>query len=65
LFHPSTYFQPADLLQSLSLMPQLELLLVYFHFSVPDRDVEMQLMHTPIMTHATLPILRFFCIPCC
>ena len=60
LFHPSTYFQPADLLQSLSLMPQLELFLIYFHFFVPERDVEMQLMHTPIMAHVTLPVLRYF-----
>ena len=60
LHHPSTYFQPAALLQSLSLVPQLELLLIYFHFSVPDRDVERQLTRTPIMTHVTLPNLRFF-----
>jgi hypothetical protein len=62
LFHPSTYIQPADLLQSLSLMPQLELLLIYFHFSVSNRDVERQLMHTPVMTDVTLPNLRFFAL---
>jgi hypothetical protein len=60
LYHPSTYFQPTVLLQSLSLMPQLEDLVIYFHFPVPNRDVERQLMRTPIMTHFTLPNLRFF-----
>jgi hypothetical protein len=60
LYHPSTYFQPAVLLQCLSLMPQLEMLLINFHFAVPNRDVERQLMRTPIMTHVTLPNLRSF-----
>jgi hypothetical protein len=60
LYHPSTYFQPTVLLQSLSLMPQLEMLLIIFCFAVPDRDVERQLMRTPIMTHVTLPNLRSF-----
>jgi hypothetical protein len=46
--HPSTYFQPTVLLQSLSLMPQLEMFLIYFNFAVPTRDVERR---TPIMTH--------------
>ena len=60
-FHnPSTYFQPTVLLQSLSLMPQLEMLLIFLNFSVPNRDVERQLMRSPIMTHATLPNLRSF-----
>ena len=30
LYHPSTYFQPSVLLQSLSLMPQLEVLVIYY-----------------------------------
>jgi hypothetical protein len=60
LYHPSTYIQPTVLLQSLSLMPQLEMLLIVFHFPVPNRDVERQLMRTPIMTHVTLPNLRTF-----
>jgi hypothetical protein len=60
LSHPSTYFQPTVLLQSLSLMPQLEMLAISFHFAVPNRDVERQLMRTPIMTHVTLPNLRSF-----
>ena len=60
LYHKSTYFQPAVLLQSISLMPQLEMLLVNFHMAITDRDVERQLMRTPITTHATLPSLRVF-----
>ena len=61
LHHLSTYFQPNVLLQSLSLMPQLEVLLIKFCFAVPNRDVERQLMRTPMaVTHVTLPNLRFF-----
>ena len=60
LYHPSTYIQPIVLLQCLSLMPQLEILAIGFQFAVPNRDVERQLMRTPIMTHVTLPNLRFF-----
>jgi hypothetical protein len=56
LLHPSTYFQPSVLLQSLSLMPQLEMVLIFFLFTVPDHDVERQL----ITTLVTLPNLRFF-----
>jgi hypothetical protein len=41
-------------------MPRLEKLLIAFLFPVPNSDVEMQLMHTPIMTHVTLPVLRCF-----
>ena len=60
LHHPSTYFQPNVLLQSLSLMPQLEVLLITFRFAIPNGDVERQLMRTPIaVTHVTLPNLRF------
>ena len=58
LHHPSTYFQPAVLLQSLSLLPQLEILLIGFHFPISNRDVKRQLMRTPTMTQVTLPNLR-------
>ena len=58
--HPSAYFQPHTLLQWISLMPQLESLIVAFFFPVPDHDVEMRLMPTPIMPHVTLPNLRWF-----
>ncbi|KAF8502392.1 hypothetical protein F5888DRAFT_1800904 [Russula emetica] len=60
LRHPSTYFQPTVLLQWLSLMPQLEILGIFFYFPVPNHDVERQLMRTPITTHVTLPNLRAF-----
>ena len=56
----SAYFQPNVLLQWISLMPQLENLQIAFTFAVPNRDVERQLLHTPITTHITLPTLRFF-----
>ena len=58
--HPSTYFQPAVIHQSLSLMPQLETLEIVFYFAVPNRDVERQLMRMPITTHVTLSNLRVF-----
>ena len=41
-------------------MPQLETLEISFSFPVPSRDVERQLMHTPIITNVTLPNLRLF-----
>ena len=58
--HPSSYFQPNILLQWLSLMPQLETLIIIFFFPVPSRDVERQLRNKPITTHVTLPNLRQF-----
>ena len=60
LIHPSAYFRPNDLLQRLSLMPQLEVLDIRFHSPVPNREVEMQLLDTPTMAHITLPNLRWF-----
>ncbi|KAH9996382.1 hypothetical protein BJV74DRAFT_910788 [Russula compacta] len=51
---------PNNLLQLLLHIPQLETLGIYFHSPVPNRDVEMQLLHSPIMTHITLPNLRRF-----
>ena len=58
--HPPTYFQPNILLQWLSFMPQLETLVISFSFPVPSSDVEGQVIHMPIMTHVTLPNLRWF-----
>ena len=55
LNHPSIDFQPTVLFQWLSLMPQLEILVIEFS----DRDVERQLIHEPITTHVTLPNLRW------
>jgi hypothetical protein len=56
----STNFHPNALLQQLSLMPQLEIFGIaldpYFH----SGDIEVQLLHTPITMHVTLPSLRWF-----
>ena len=41
-------------------MPQLDMLLISFHFAVLNRDVERQLMRRPLTTHVTLPNLRAF-----
>ncbi|KAF8489514.1 hypothetical protein F5888DRAFT_1160219 [Russula emetica] len=55
---PSNQFQPNVVLQWLLLTPQLEELVIDFYFPVPNRDVERQLMRTPIITPVTLPNLR-------
>ncbi|KAI0249399.1 hypothetical protein BJV78DRAFT_703185 [Lactifluus subvellereus] len=41
-------------------MPQLEIVLIGFHSPLANRDVERQLLDTPIMTYITLPNLRRF-----
>jgi hypothetical protein len=41
-------------------MPQLETLVIGFSFSLPNRDVERQLLLAPIRTQTTLPNLRHF-----
>ena len=56
----SPYFLPNTLLQWLSFMPQLETLLIAFFYPVPNRDIERQLAHAPIMTTVTLPNLHHF-----
>jgi len=53
-----TYFGPNDLLQQLSLLPQLEILRITFRS--PDPDAEMLLSQMQIITHITLPNLRWF-----
>jgi len=58
--HPSSYLCPNVLLQRLSLMPQLETLGIIFHSPIPNRLVERQLSHMPVMMHITLPNLRWF-----
>ena len=60
MVNPSTYFHPNTLLQCLSFMPQLETLMFGFVSPVPNRDVERQLMHTPITTRVILPNLYCF-----
>jgi hypothetical protein len=57
---PLTYFHPNTLLQWISLMPQLERLAISFLFAAPNRDVERQLTHAPIMTPFILPNLHWF-----
>ena len=56
----STYFHPNTLLQWLSSMPQLEMLKIRFLFGAPNRDVEGQLTHPPVMSPVALPNLRDF-----
>jgi hypothetical protein len=52
----SAYFPPNYILARLSLMPQLESLVIRFHSPIPNCDV----VNTPIVTHVTLPNLRNF-----
>ena len=60
MVHPSTYFHSNTLIQCISLMPQLEMLDIYFKFSTPNRDVERHPTHTPIFAPVTLSNLRHF-----
>ena len=60
MIHPSTYFHPNTLIQWISLMPHLETLIIYFNLSIPNREVERQLTHTPIIAPITLPNLHVF-----
>ena len=60
MVHPSTYIHPNTLLQWISLMPHLETLIICFEFSIPNREVERQLTHTPIIAPITLPNLHDF-----
>ena len=57
--HTSSYLQPNTLLQWVSFMPQLETLIIKLVFSLPNHDLERQLMHTPIFPHVTIPNLHF------
>jgi hypothetical protein len=56
---PSTYFHPNALLHWLSFMPQLEMLVIFFFFPVPNREIERQLTRTPIITLPDLRVLWF------
>jgi hypothetical protein len=58
--HPPEFIHPNDLLQRLSLLPQLETLGVIFDSPVPNRDVERQLMIAPITAHVTFSHLHWF-----
>ena len=58
--HPSTYFHPNTLLRWLSIMPQLEILVITLFFPVPNHETERQLTHMPIIAPVTLPNLYYF-----
>ena len=60
MVRPSTYFHPNTLLQWLSFMPLLENLIICFFLPIPNREVERQLAHAPIMTPVVLPNLHRF-----
>ena len=60
MVHPSTYFHPNTLLQWISLMPYLETLIIRFDSSIPNRELERQLTHTPIIAPIMLPNLHRF-----
>jgi hypothetical protein len=60
LIPPSTYSHLNALLQQISLMPQLEILCIFFSSQSPSDDVERQLLPTAIMAPVTLPNLRVF-----
>ena len=59
-----TCFRPSDLVARLSSMPQLKSLSIGFQSPVFTRDVEGQLLHTPIRTLFTLPNLRYCFFQC-
>jgi hypothetical protein len=56
----SAYFPPSHLLARLSLMPQLEELVIRFHSPIPSRNIEPQLSSPSVMTDITLPNLCIF-----
>jgi len=56
----SAYFLPNDLIQRISLMPQLEALGITFRSPVRNLDVKRDLLRRPPMTHVTLPNLGLF-----
>jgi hypothetical protein len=58
--HPSIYPHPNDVLQHLSLLPKLEELHISFRSAIPNRDIERQLFHTPVITQVIHPNLRVF-----
>ena len=57
---PSANFGPNELLQQLSLVPQLKTLRITFDSFFSDQDIEGKLSQTPSSTHITLPNLRWF-----
>jgi hypothetical protein len=57
---PSANFGPNELLQQLSLVPQLKTFTITFDSLLSDQDIEGKLLQTPLSTHLTLPNLRWF-----
>jgi hypothetical protein len=58
--YSSTYPHPNNFLQQLSLLPQLEEIIISFCTPVSVRDIERQLLHSPDIIHVILPNLRLF-----
>jgi len=58
--HPSVYPHPDHLLQTLSLLPHLKTFDIGFRSPVSKRDIERQLLQSPIMVLVTLPNLYHF-----
>jgi hypothetical protein len=58
--HLYIYFNANELLQRLSLMPQLETFRISSHSPLSNRNVERQLLKTPLSTDVKLPKLRWF-----
>jgi hypothetical protein len=56
----SAHLPPNYLLTRLSIMLQLEELMIHFQTALPSRDLQRQLSQTPNMTQVTLPNLRQF-----
>jgi hypothetical protein len=56
----SAYFPPSHLLTGLSIMLQLEELIIHFCSSLPNSDLQRELLQTPNMTRVTLPNLHQF-----
>jgi hypothetical protein len=50
----SAYFPPSHILNLVALMPQLETFTIHFLSPLPNRDVERQLLNTPITTRHLL-----------
>ena len=53
--HPSAYFHPNELLQRLTLMPQLETLEIGFHSHFPTHGIERQLLEALGIEHGFPP----------
>ena len=57
---PTAYSQPDELLDRVSLMPQLEILWIGFDLMYSGHYIDLGMMHMDNATHISLPNLRFF-----